>query len=202
MIAYLRGVCHSIDGDAVVVDVHGVGYLVSVSDPDRALCTPGGDVELLIHTEVREDAFLLYGFRTVGAREVFRSLTSVSGVGPKAAMALLSALVPAQLADAIRRGDTALLCKAKGVGKKLAEVLVAKLHDRLPAVGLSPTELAVAPVTTVRPPAHGDVLSALVNLGFRPQAADQALAQAAALRPDAGFDDLLRSCLALLRRPG
>lgn len=202
MIAYLRGVCHSIDGDAVVIDVHGVGYLVSVSDPDRALCTPGGDVELLVHTEVREDAFLLYGFRTTDAREVFRALTSVSGVGPKAAMALLSALAPAQLADAIRRGDTAQLCKAKGIGKKLAEVVVAKLHDRLPAVGGAALAPPPAAAGAARNTAHSDVLSALINLGFRPQAADQALAQALALRPEAGFDDLLRSCLALLRRPG
>jgi len=201
MIAYLRGVCHSLDGDSVVLDVHGVGYLVTVSDGDREVCAPGSDLELLIHTEVREDAFLLYGFRTTGGRDVFRTLIQVPGVGPKAAMALLSALAPAQLVRAVQTKDTALLCKAKGIGKKLADVIVAKINDRMPTVGDTPGQ-PVAATAVSRSPVHTDVVSALINLGFRPQSADQALAQALGQRPDAGFDDLLRSCLALLRRPG
>lgn len=198
MIAYLRGICQAVEDDAVVVDVGGVGYLVYVCEPDRLRHHAGGDAELLVHTEVREDAIALFGFSTAAMREMFRALLSVSGVGPKAALALLSALEPAALADAIVAGRIADLTRAKGIGKKTAETIVVKLRDRLPAVGPASAPRAKLGAH----PLAADLTSALINLGFRPQSADAACAQVLADKPDATLDGALRAALAVLRRPG
>ncbi len=200
MIAYLRGVCQAIGEEAVVVDVRGVGYLVSVSERDRAQHSVGGDTELLVHTEVREDAIALFGFLNAADRDMFRALTGVPGVGPKAALALLSALEPAALAAAIQGEKLSELTKAKGIGKRTAETIVVKLRDRLPVVAALPGSAAVtAPV--VGSPLAADLLSALLNLGYRPQAAESAAATALADPANSRFDLALRAALALLRRP-
>lgn len=201
MIAYLRGICQAIDEEALVVDVRGVGYLVSVSERDRAQHQVGGDAELLVHTEVREDAIALYGFVSAADRDLFRALIGVPGVGPKAAMALLSALEPGPLAAAIQGEKLSELTKAKGIGKRTAETIVVKLRDRLPAsASLLPSAAAVkAPPAS---PLGADLLSALINLGYRPQAAEAAAAQALADPTLTHFDAALRAALALLRRPG
>lgn len=199
MIAYLRGTCQAIDGDALVVDVRGVGYLVAVSEPDRLAHAVGADVELLIQTEVRQDAIALYGFATAGARDLFRALMSVSGVGPKAALALLSALEPAQLAAAIAGGQVATLVRAKGIGKKTAETIVVKLRDRLPILAAVATKPAAA--STVNVSLASDIESALINLGYRPQLAATAVQNVLAAQPNALFDPALRAALAQLRRP-
>ena len=201
MIAYLRGICQAVEDDAVVVDVRGVGYLVSVSERDRSQHQVGGDAELLVHTEVREDAIALYGFVTAADRDMFRALIGVPGVGPKAAMALISALEPGPLAAAIQGEKLSELTKAKGIGKRTAETIVVKLRDRLPAsASLQPTTgAAKAPLGS---PLLADLLSALINLGYRPQAAETAAAQALADPANSHFDTALRASLALLRRPG
>lgn len=199
MIAYLRGICQAIDGDALVVDVRGVGYLVAVAEPDRLAHNVGGDVELLVHTEVREDAIALYGFGTTGARDLFRCLLSVPGVGPKAALALLGAMEPAKLAAAIAAGQAQTLCKAKGIGKKTAETIVVKLRDRLP-----PIAGAVArPAAVGQAPAglSADLESALINLGYKPQTAAAVAQATASAQPQASLDEALRAALASLRRP-
>lgn len=200
MIAYLRGICQGIEDDAVVVDVRGVGYLVSVSERDRALHQVGGDTELLVHTEVREDAIALYGFVAAADRDMFRALTGVPGVGPKAAMALLSALEPGPLAAAIQGEKLTELTKAKGIGKRTAETIVVKLRDRLPA-SAALADRAVVTKPVVGSPLATDLLSALINLGYRAQAAESAAAQALADPANGRFDLALRAALALLRRP-
>lgn len=201
MIAYLRGICQAIEDDAVVVDVRGVGYLVSVSERDRAQHQVGGDAELLVHTEVREDAIALYGFVTAADRDMFRALIGVPGVGPKAAMALISALEPGPLAAAIQGEKLGELTKAKGIGKRTAETIVVKLRDRLPASAtLRP--LSGSTKVPLGSPLLADLLSALINLGYRSQAAELAAAQALADPANGHFDAALRASLALLRRPG
>lgn len=200
MIAYLRGICQAIDGDALVVDVRGVGYLVAVPEPDRLAHSVGGDVELLVHTEVREDAIALYGFGTASARDLFRCLLSVPGVGPKAALALLSELEPVRLAAAIVGGQAQTLCKAKGIGKKTAETIVVKLRDRLPPIAGT----AVRPAVATGPAPAGlvaDLESALINLGYKPNAAASVAQATAAAQPAASLDVALRAALASLRRP-
>jgi len=200
LIAYLRGICHSVDADSLIVDVHGVGYLVACSDRDLARHHIGSDVELLVHTVVREDAFLLYGFADAPGRDVFRALLTVPGVGPKGALALLSVLTPPELVAAVHGDHIAHLTRAKGIGKRLAETIVVKLRDRL-AVEFAATPLPASEL----PPESGlssDLVSALGNLGYKAAVADAAVAMAHKASPDADFDTLLRASLALLRRPG
>lgn len=199
MIGYLRGTCHSVVGDALIVDVQGVGYLVTVSETDRALHSPGGNVELLVHTEVSETAIALYGFVHADGKELFQLLLSVSGVGPKAAMALIAIGPPSEVADAIAGGQVAKLVRAKGVGKKTAETIVVKLRDRLPKFAtVVPTKAAPG---TKQSPLLTDLISALTNLGFRPQMVEVVAAQVVANHPDALFDVALKLALAQLRRP-
>ena len=200
MIAYLRGICQALDAESLVVDVHGVGYLVFCSERDLARHHLGGDVELLVHTVVREDALLLYGFADAAGRDVFRGLLTVPGVGPKGALALLSVLTPAEIVAAVHGDRVAQLTRAKGIGKRLAETIVVKLRDRLAielgAGAQTPTQVPVAAGTA------RDLVSALGNLGYKPTVADAAVDMALKANPDADFDALLRASLALLRRPG
>ena len=198
MIAWLKGTCREVGDDHVVLDVHGVGYEVFLSERDLSTVRAGDTVEASIHMAVREDALQLFGFLTAAGRELFRALTSVSGVGPKGALALLSALEPGQLAAAIAGKDLRALTSAKGIGKRLAETIVVKLHDRVPAVALPH---ASARVTLPADSATHDVLSALVNLGYKPAQADAVLAEVRHQQPAATFQELLRLALAAMRRP-
>jgi Holliday junction DNA helicase RuvA len=203
VIAWLAGTCREIGGDGVVIDVQGVGYEVRLPERDRIVARAGERIELRVHTEVREDAIELYGFTDAAGRELFRLLLSVSGVGPKGAMALLSALEPGELALAVRDERHATLTRAKGIGKKTAELICLKLRDRLPPDLVVGPRSSTAAGAMPRHPAARDVLSALHNLGYKPAAADQAMRSAldtGATPPD--FDGLLRATLALLKRPG
>lgn len=201
MIGFLRGICHSIEQDHALVDVQGVGYHVFASERDLAGMRPGQGAELLIHTEVREDAFLLYGFADRTGREMFRSLLSVSGVGPKAAMALLSALTPQDIARAVHDDKVSVLTRAKGIGKRTAETIVVKLRDRLPAELLTGASHTATTAPTPAGDLPRDVLSALANLGYKLASAELAVAQAQKDNPEADFQLLMRASLAQLRRP-
>ena len=202
MIGYLRGTCQHVGDDHVVLDVAGVGYEVFVTERLRSTAAPGAALEVRVHTEVREDAIILFGFEHAAEKTLFRLLLSVSGVGPRGALALLGALPPGELAVAVRDGKVAALTKAKGIGKKTAETIIIKLRDRLPADLLWTSGSATAGPSVPLPPGTRDVLSALQNLGYRPALAELALAEAHNAHPDAAFDSLLRAALALLRRPG
>lgn len=184
MIGKLSGRLDSAGGDGVVLDVGGVGYLVSVSARTLAgLPAPGGACSLLIETMVREDAITLYGFADAAERAAFRTLLTVQGVGAKVALALLGTLSPGQLAGAIAGGDRAALSRAPGVGPRLAARLVTELKDKAgfaEAVPFAPVTAAVP-----APPADAllaDVLSALANLGYRRAEAEPAAAAARAAR--------------------
>ena len=201
MIAYLRGICQAVDAESLVVDVHGVGYLVFASERDLAQHRVGGDAQVLVHTVVREDALLLYGFCESAAREVFRALLTVPGVGPKGALALLSVLTPAEIVAAVHGDRVAQLIRAKGIGKRLAETIVVKLRDRL-ALEFGTAVEAVPPGPAVPETLARDLISALGNLGYKPAVADAAVDIAHKAAPEADFDTLLRASLALLRRPG
>lgn len=202
MIGFLRGTCQHVGDDHVVLDVAGVGYEVFVTERLRGAAALGVALEVRVHTEVREDAIILFGFEHAAEKTLFRLLLSVSGVGPRGALALLGALPPGELAVAVRDGKVAALTKAKGIGKKTAETIIIKLRDRLPADLLWTSGPTPPGLTSVLPPGTRDVLSALQNLGYRPALAEHALAEAHKAHPEADFDGLLRSALAMLRRPG
>src|SRR5205823_2279769 len=161
VIAYLHGRLFEKHPNRIVVDVNGVGYDVFVPlSTFYGLGDPGADVALRIHTHVREDALVLYGFATLLEQELFERLIAVSGIGPKVALAVLSGIEPLELIRAIERADVARLTAIPGVGKKTSERLVLELKDRLPRPQIA---AAVAGVSVSEPPPlRDDVLSALV----------------------------------------
>ncbi|HUA77498.1 MAG TPA: Holliday junction branch migration protein RuvA [Acetobacteraceae bacterium] len=201
MIASLTGAVAALEERSCVIDVHGVGYLVHASTRTlAALPTPPAAAHLLIETQLREDAILLYGFSDAAERAWFRLLTSVQGVGAKVALGILSALSPADLAAAIASGDRTHLTRAPGVGPKLAQRLLGELRE--PASQL-PAQLPGGPAAAPPPPAGAasDALSALLNLGYRRAEAESALGRAAARLPaDAALESLLREGLKELAR--
>lgn len=184
MIGKLSGRLDSLGAEGVVLDVGGVGYLLSVSARTlAALPPPGSSLSLLVETMVREDAITLYGFSDAAERAAFRTLLTVQGVGAKVALALLGTLSPGELAQAILQGDRARLARAPGVGPRLAARLVTELKDK---AGFAPAGPAAPAASAVpAPPADpllADVLSALANLGIRRAEAEPVVAAARAAR--------------------
>src|SRR5580693_6637302 len=192
MIAHLRGRLFSKQPGQAIVEAGGVGYDVVISIPTfTSLPAEGAEVSLHIHTQVREDLLALYGFLDLKEKRLFERLITVSGVGPKLAVTILSGLNPESTVAAIRGQDHATLTRIPGVGKKLAERLVVELKDKL-------EDFATAPApTAVHGAAVEDVLSALTNLGYQRPAAEKAIQHAvekeAALAAD--FDGLFRAAL-------
>lgn len=175
MIAKLTGRLDTVVEGGCVVDVNGVGYLVACSARTAAMLPPPPErAVLLIETQVREDAITLHGFADEAERGCFRALTRIQGVGPSLALAVLSALTPEALAEAVRTGDKATLGRAKGVGPKLVGRMLTELRDwaglqargrGADAVPLS--AIGAAPPTVVETGLEADAVSALVNLGWR-----------------------------------
>ncbi len=199
MIGKLKGVVDSVDEENLIIDVNGVGYLVSASARTlRALPAVGEAAELLIETHVREDAIRLYGFLTAAEREWFRLLQSVQGVGAKVALGILGVLSADALSSAIARQDKAMMARAPGVGPKLAARLVLELKDKAPALGAA--DFAGADVGLERTPklpkAAEDAILALVGLGFaHPQAAAAVARISAQLGHEAQTAALVRAGL-------
>lgn len=196
MIAHLRGRLFSKNPGHVIVESGGVGYEVIISIPTfTALPAEGAEVSLHIYTQVREDILALYGFLDLKEKRLFERLITVSGVGPRLAVTILSGLSPERIVNAIRAQDHATLTHIPGVGKKLAERLVVELKDKL-------EDMAVAPAAVVSAgPAAEDVLSALTNLGYQRPAAQKAIQAAVEKDKSVGgdFDALFRAALKLIR---
>jgi Holliday junction DNA helicase RuvA len=195
VIAHLRGRIFDKQPNRIVVDVNGIGYDVSVPlSTFYGLGEVGSDIALRVHTHVREDAFLLYGFATRVEQDLFERLISVSGIGPKVALAVLSGIEPLDLIRAIERGDLARLTAIPGVGKKTAERIVLELKDRLPRVELAAAAGAAA---TIEAPStlRDDLLSALINLGYHRPLAEKAVDAAIARTPEGDFERTLKQAL-------
>lgn len=195
MIASLRGRIVDREVDCVTVDVNGVGYRVFVPLLAMSeLIARDGEVHLRIHTHVREDALLLYGFGSVEQRGLFRLLLSISGVGPKLALNVLGGMELADLIDAIRREDSATLSRIPGVGKKTAERLCYELKEKLPR--RSGADLAPQAVGEL---VYADLCSALVNLGYKPKAVDKVVLSMRDADVQGTLQQLLREALKRLR---
>jgi Holliday junction DNA helicase RuvA len=201
LIAKLKGVVDQVDADSAIVDVGGVGYLVSASARTLRNLSAGDVVTVLVETIVREDAIALYGFLETAERDWFRILTTVQGVGARVALSILSTLSPDEIARAIAAQDRATLSRPAGVGPKLAARLATELKDKAAAFGVAPTskiaEMASMPAGSI----NEDAVSALVNLGYKRVEAFGAVARVTQrLGDEAKLDAVIRAGLQELAR--
>jgi Holliday junction DNA helicase RuvA len=199
MIGFLQGRLLRSTPQQVLLDVHGVGYAVHIplstySEIEKSAAARGGDgqVRLHIHTHLREDGIALYGFWSEREKLLFEKLIAVGGIGPRLAQVILSGMAPNDLIIALASADVARLTTIPGVGRKTAERMVVELRDRVKDLA------AELPPPSV--PGDGDLVEALVNLGYKTAHAERAVQQARADQPDAAFHDLLRLALRRLAR--
>ena len=204
MIGRLTGVVVDRDADGdVVLDVHGVGYELTVPQGtlERAAASEdGGNVTLFVHTHLRQDALVLFGFSSMVERSVFRVLLRVPNVGPRLAMSVLSVLSGAELAKAVEGRDVRALVAVPGVGKKLADRLVLELRGKLTfALGETAAHPSSAPVGSSGPVAQ-QVVEGLTRLGFRQAEAEWAVASLGESVEQRSMPEVIREALAALRR--
>jgi len=195
VIAHLRGRLLDKQPHRIIVEAGGVGYDVAVPlSTFYELGEIGGEVTLRIHTHVREDALSLFGFITRVEQALFERLISVSGIGPKLALSVLSGIEPPDLIRAIGRSDLARLTAIPGVGKKTGERIILELKDRLPK-DLPAVPGAPADSDSGAPSVRDDLLSALINLGYHRPLAEKAVESAVKALPDGGFERTLKQAL-------
>jgi len=199
MIAHLRGTLLEKHPNAVVIDVHGVGYELAIpvsaysSLPDK-----GAPVQLHVYTHVREDAISLYGFPAAVDKTLFEKLIAVSGIGPAVAIKAMGGMTAADLASAIRSGAIEQLVRIPGVGKKTAERMVLELRDKLDLVGL-PARAEAATAKSAFAANEEDVISALMNFGATRAAGEAAVVKARSATEPNDFDALFRRALKIVK---
>jgi holliday junction DNA helicase RuvA len=205
MIAHLSGTLLSKQATSVILDVSGVGYEVSIPlSTFYELEDPGSNVQLRIYTHVREDALQLYGFKTTRERELFLRLISVSGIGPKLGITLLSGMSADEMIASIRTNNLAKLTLIPGVGRKTAERLVMELRDKVTSLSVEvEEELGAKPDAAAAPTEdsmRADALSALLNLGYQRNAAEKAVTAAMSESDDVSVESILRASLRKLAK--
>ena len=194
MIAHLRGKLISKHPNQAIVEAGGVGYDIAISVPTFSeLPSVGSDVALHIHTHVREDAIALFGFLRADEKQLFEKLITVSGIGPKLAITILSGMPTSDMVGAIRANDYARLTRIPGIGKKTAERMCVELRDKLEGFG---AQQAVAAVSAV----EEDVISALTNLGYQRTLAEKAVERAVASAGRENFDAIFRAALGVMAK--
>ncbi len=200
MIAHLRGTLLEKHPNQVIIECAGVGYDVTIPVTTfTRLGEVGQEVKLRVYTQVREDAIALFGFASLDEKRLFEKLISVSGIGPKLAVTVLSGLAAPDLVSALRSGDLARLVKIPGVGKKTAERMVLELRDKVDGLGAGPGVLPVSPRGPIFTALEEDILSALANLGCARPNAEAALQKAQAANVGSDFETLFRKALELVR---
>jgi Holliday junction DNA helicase RuvA len=196
MIAHLRGRLLAKHPNQAIVETGGVGYDVTISVPTFSeLPSVGSEITLHIHTHVREDLIALYGFLRPAEKQLFEKLITVSGIGPKLGITLLSGMAADEMVGAIRGNDVARLTRIPGIGKKTAERMVLELRDKLPAG--TGREMAAAPALSA---VEEDVLSALMNLGYQRATAERALGSVGKNGKGGSFEAMFREALAVLSK--
>ena len=202
MIAHLSGTVLLKQPNLVVIDVAGVGYEVTIPvSTFYEIGEVGEPIALRVHTHVREDVIQLFGFRTGREKDLFLRLTSVSGIGPKLAVTILSGMSPEELIPAIRTNDLARLTSIPGIGKKTAERLVIELRDKMAAFAGPEMEAAMAARAASGGDAvRGDTVEALITLGYQKAQAEKAVAKVLEQGTDESIENVLRQSLKLLSR--
>ena len=196
MIAHLRGKLLAKHPNQAIVETAGVGYDVTITVPTFSdLPAAGAEVALHIHTHVREDTIALYGFLRPAEKLLFEKLLTVSGIGPKLAITILSGMAADEMVGAIRGNDVARLTRIPGIGKKTAERMVLELRDKLPQLA-TPAMPAIPALNAT----EEDVLSALLNLGYQRPVAEKALAAMAREGDAKSFDQMFRFVLSRLSK--
>jgi len=199
VIARLAGTLAEKTPGRIIIDVQGVGYDLQVPlSTFYVIGDAGTAVTLRVHTHVREDVIALYGFATGLEQELFERLISISGIGPKLALAVLSGMEPPDLVRAISSQDVARLTSIPGIGKKTAERIGLELKDRLPKSVQAAADAAKP--ASAEDQLRADLLSALLNLGYQRQSADKAIEKELKVAPDATFEQALRSVLRALMK--
>jgi len=199
VIARLAGTLAEKTPGRIIIDVQGVGYNLQVPlSTFYVIGDAGTAVTLRVHTHVREDVIALYGFATGLEQELFERLISISGIGPKLALAVLSGMEPPDLVRAISSQDVARLTSIPGIGKKTAERIGLELKDRLPKSVQAAADAAKP--ASAEDQLRADLLSALLNLGYQRQSADKAIEKELKVAPDATFEQALRSVLRALMK--
>lgn len=199
MIGYLQGNLLKTGPDRLLLDVQGVGYEVHIplsTYYEIEKRGAAGRVALYIHTHLREDGIALFGFWTEREKLLFEKLIGVTGIGPRLARVILSGMPSEDLLAALASGDLGRLGTIPGVGKKTAERMILELRDKMRELAAELPDTAAAAAA----PADQDVVSALVNLGYKSAQAERAVAEARKDKPDAAFHDLLRASLGRLSR--
>jgi Holliday junction DNA helicase RuvA len=203
MIAYLKGKLLEKEANTVIIETGGVGYEATIPlSTFYELGEAGEDIELRVYTYVREDALQLFGFRTLRERSLFLKLITVSGIGPKLAITMLSGMSADEIIVAVRTDNLARLTSIPGVGKKTAERLVIELRDKLNEISSSSVEerAAASNAPASVDAVYDDALSALINLGYQRAAAEKALKQAIQDGTEMSVQKLLRKSLQLLAK--
>ena len=205
MIAKLKGIIDTIGDDYCIIDVNGVGYLVSASSKTLGKLNTGIETSLLTEMIVREDSISLFGFADTWEKEWFNTLTKVQGVGAKVCLSILSVLSPSQLAQAISAQDKTSFCRASGVGPKLAARIVTELKDKIVTIPVTSnsvntisedTDIPLTPIINNDDYSKSDdVISALVNLGYQKIEAYRAVSKVISENPDANVPTLIRLSL-------
>jgi len=196
VIAHLRGRLLAKHPNQAIVETGGVGYDVTITVPTfTELTQVGTEVSLHIHTHVREDALALYGFGRPEEKQLFEKLLTVSGIGPKLAVTILSGMPADEMIASIRSNDVVRLTRIPGIGKKTAERMVLELRDKLPPQGAEAVT-AIPSLTAM----EEDVLSALVNLGYQRAAAEKAVSNVAKNGKAAPFEVMFRDALGALSK--
>jgi len=194
MIAHLRGRLIAKHANQAIVEAAGVGYDVNITVPAFSdLPALGAEVALHIHTHVREDMISLYGFLRAEEKQLFEKLITVSGIGPKLAITILSGMATAEMVGAIRSNDFARLTKIPGIGRKTAERMCVELRDKLEAFGAQQPVVSHSAV-------EEDVISALSNLGFQRALAEKAVERAVQSAGRENFDAIFRAALGSLSK--
>jgi len=196
MIAHLRGKLLTKHPNQAVVETGGVGYDVTITVPTfSGLPALGDEVALHVHTHVREDVIALYGFLRSAEKTLFEKLITVSGIGPKLAITILSGMAADEMVNSIRGNDLARLTRIPGIGRKTAERMVLELRDKLPAPGT-----VTEPAAPAKSAVEDDVLSALINLGYQRANAEKALAVVVRGGSPESFDSVFKAAMAILSK--
>lgn len=197
MIASLTGRLKRKASDYLILDVSGVGYhvLVPLSTYSK-LPDDGGEICLHIHTHLREDSLCLYGFFTQEEKDIFHLLISVSGIGPKLALSVLSHVQPPELVSAIKSGDDSKLCAIPGIGKKTAARMLLELKDKVASFIATASSIEEKPRAGI----DEDAVSALLNLGYKKQLAEEAVSTVLRRKPELALKDIVKESLAVLTK--